>query len=233
MQLVAAAGLGAGFSPRTSQEVMLHVWSAETGEEVGTRKASTGQVSVLAYSRDGSTVMTVDKSNIVSKLSKRTFAAEGHVGSFAITGHEQEVQSASLSTDGRTLVTSGLFDDLLIFWSVDDGSEIRRIEVPHSQGSNVAFAPNGKMVVSASAVMSTGEDKHDDAIHFWDVTTGHEIRAMEPGAASVSAIAFTPDGSHLLTGMSDGTLLVWPADAKDAFWPPIKLECPLSPSPSH
>jgi WD40 repeat protein len=57
-----------------------------------------------------------------------------------------------------------------------------------------------------------GED-HDtekQSIRLWDLHTGRLLkRFARPLTNRVKTMLFTPDGKRLISGMSDGTCLVW------------------------
>ncbi len=48
-------------------------------------------------------------------------------------------------------------------------------------------------------------------MHLYDVGDGREIQtiATPPGSHGSLALAFTPDGSRLVAGMSDTSILMW------------------------
>jgi WD40 repeat protein len=47
-------------------------------------------------------------------------------------------------------------------------------------------------------------------IRFWDAQSGRPLKRYSlSGGNMVSSLAFTPDGRRLITGMSDGTVLLW------------------------
>jgi WD40 repeat protein len=66
----------------------------------------------------------------------------------------------------------------------------------------VAVSPDGRRAYTASA---------DKLILVWDVETGEEVRRLEGHSAPVRRMAFTPDGTRLLSASNDadGTLALW------------------------
>jgi hypothetical protein len=53
-------------------------------------------------------------------------------------------------------------------------------------------------------------------IRFWDVVTGRDLAQIEYKASSIASLAVAPDGNRFVTGLENGTALVWeiPAAAK-------------------
>jgi WD40 repeat protein len=125
------------------------------------------------------------------------------------TPHRRQIRSAAFSPDGKQIATSGLFDDLIIFWDAETGAEVRRIQVPNTKGSNLAFTPDGKVLVSAPIGLTSTTQDYDTDFRFWNASTGEQLASIERGSVTPNAITVTPNGKHLITGMADGTILVW------------------------
>lgn len=51
----------------------------------------------------------------------------------------------------------------------------------------------------------------DARIHLIDVTTGRELRTLTGAESTITALAFTPDSTSLLSGEANGTVRVWEA----------------------
>ncbi len=71
--------------------------------------------------------------------------------------------------------------------------------------TGVAFSPDGKLVASASSLLSgaLGEVK------VWDRTTGKEVHRLLGHAGPAAAVAFSPDGKLLASAGWDRTVKVW------------------------
>ena len=48
---------------------------------------------------------------------------------------------------------------------------------------------------------------HDDVL--WDAASGQRMRTLEGHTEFVNSVAFSPDGSKLASGSSDGTVVLW------------------------
>jgi WD40 repeat protein len=120
--------------------------------------------------------------------SLRTFGAP--------SGPLGNVFEVAFSPDGRTVLSASA--NGIHLWDVATGAEIRNIMV--QGGASVAFSPDRKTAVSAG---------NGDTLKLWDLATGNEIRTFERGSApqtkglKVHALAFSPDGSTVLSGSSE------------------------------
>jgi hypothetical protein len=62
------------------------------------------------------------------------------------------------------------------------------------------FHPAGARVASAG---------RDRAIWLWDLATGQEVARLEGHANYVWSLAFSPDGTSLVSGSGDSTVRLW------------------------
>ncbi len=65
-------------------------------------------------------------------------------------------------------------------------------------------------MLASSAVDPEGRSTEKHSIRLWDLRTGRLLKQFtRPLANRVKTMIFTPDGKRLISGMSDGTCLVW------------------------
>jgi WD40 repeat protein len=93
-------------------------------------------------------------------------------------------------------------DGIISLLDGETGQERLKIDVPGSDIRTLALAPDGKTVAATTAGTL-------DRIYLFDVATGKEMRTIESPPLRSSALTFTPDGTRLLSGMTDGSVLVW------------------------
>ncbi len=75
---------------------------------------------------------------------------------------------------------------------------------------SVAFSPNGKHVAAASGPKKTGA-LWNEAIKLWDAETGQETLNLE-GHQGIFSMAFSPDGTRIVSGGTEKTLTIWDAE---------------------
>lgn len=79
---------------------------------------------------------------------------------------------------------------VLKWWDVTTGREVASVRGHSGPVNAVAFAPDGRMLVSGSA---------DTTLKFWDVATKKELATLTGHASFVFGVAFTPDGTTLIS----------------------------------
>jgi len=101
-----------------------------------------------------------------------------------------------------------------------DGTSVLVLKGHTDAVLDVAFSPDGKTIVSASA---------DLTARIWDAETGKELKKLEGHLdlqvlknvpswlknqkSAVNSVAFSPDGKKIATGGTDGILIIWDAES--------------------
>ena len=145
--------------------------------------------------------------------------------SFTHSGH---VNTVAMSPDGMFLATGGA-DKTVKLWHVETQECFHTLSGHIGGIVSLAFSPDGTLLVSAGGenwekqtqadgttyIFSVGNNLVGRTAKVWEVATGKNIATLESSGV-VRGIAFSPDGKHLATGMSQTVTL---SDTKT--WQPI------------
>ena len=116
-----------------------------------------------------------------------------------LSGHSSWVVAIALSSDGRTLISGGL-DDRILLWDLSTGERLG-ILTGHSKPINcLATSPDGKTLISCS---------DDDTIKIWQLPNGAMLRSLAGHSRDVNSVAISPNGQFFVSGSEDRTVCVW------------------------
>jgi WD40 repeat protein len=212
----------------------VRIWNAQTGMPIG--KPLLGHensVHSVAYSPDGKRIVSGSwdysgsHNNTVRIWDAKIGAAIGK----PLLGHEDNIYSVAYSPDSKRII-SGSRDKTVRIWDAQTGAPIGEPLRGHKHSvTSVAYSPDGKRIISSG---------NDNAIRIWDAQTGlpiseplqddndkmHWLDEQEgegPSSvlfAGINSVAYSPDGSHILSGSNDGMVRLWDISSKspDVSW---------------
>jgi WD40 repeat protein/DNA-binding SARP family transcriptional activator len=71
--------------------------------------------------------------------------------------------------------------------------------------ANVAWSPDGRLLATGGT--AGGTEQHDAIL--WDAATGKVVHRLSGHTGDVSSVAFSPDGSRLVTSADDARAIIW------------------------
>jgi RNA polymerase sigma factor (sigma-70 family) len=229
----AVAFLGVALSPDGKMLMAVenhdttHVWDLATGKELHALKGRNGFG--IALSPDGKTLAVGaggDGAQQVTlwdwtkgKRVRELGAATRPVAALAFSPDSKVLAAGDSAPVGefRPGIDSGA--STVRLWEAAAARKLLELEGHTGGVTAVAFAPDGRTLVSAS---------HDAMLRYWDPATGKLVRKVQVPddtvpdrppddrvrgihCGGVLSLAYSPDGRMLASGSADGTVWVWDA----------------------
>jgi WD40 repeat protein/tRNA A-37 threonylcarbamoyl transferase component Bud32 len=150
-------------------------------------------------STDGKRVVTIEHDKSVSIWD----AASGRRVNL-LRPREPRPEGIVLARNGRHALYR-TDDWKMLVWDLDTGEEREIQNSRRQEWHSIWFNPAGTRVM-------TVQDYRTNIIQMWDVATGREVRSLTGHGNSITAHAFSPDGSRLATASRDQTIRLWNAE---------------------
>jgi WD40 repeat protein len=158
----------------------------------------------VAYSGDGKILAAAGLGGIIRLHDPETGKALRQLQAQA-----HQYPSLAFAPDGKTLACLGT--NLIHFWNVDTGKELRRFAVEasddnsHFSTNSLVFSSDGRLLAAMAPDLS---------VRVWETKTGKELAKLRGHATQVCCLAFSPDGKTLFSasdrgGAEPGSVRVW------------------------
>jgi WD40 repeat protein/serine/threonine protein kinase len=189
------------------------VWDVGTGQEQLAIKTDSGPFASVAFSPDGSRLLSICSSGEIRVYDAKTgdHCFSHKTRSLGLDGMSMErLRAAAFSPDGRLLAAAGTDAGVhgpVAVWEVATGKEKLSLPVD-DQATFVTFSPDGCRI-------ATSDPK--GTVKLWDTATGAETATLKGHAHSVVGLAFSVDGTRLATA-STGAPLNLPGELR--LWNP-------------
>ena len=175
------------------------LWDVETRTDPVTLEGHTGEISRLAFSPDGKTLVSGAVNGVI-----KVWDVESYKEVATLRGHTQAIYSAAFSRDGTALAT-GAWNGIVRVWDMENHSEIATFGGYDSsvlQGllegwfTPVSFQPGGMLLAYGAF----------DRLRLWDAKARRDVTTLE-NLTGINAIDFSPDGRMIVSSSFLGTKL--------------------------
>jgi len=174
----------------------IKLWDAASGKLLGELRGHTSWICELVFSTDGQRLYSASGDQTI-----RIWEVEQRQCLATLRGSSNDVLGLALSPDGTTLA-SACKDGVVAFWSADPPPEDempRLIPLGQSDRARPVFAPDSRVL----AVPRAG------TVSLFDLATSKETENIPELGNDVSTIAYSPDGTLLVSGSEKGRVRVW------------------------
>ncbi|KIJ94466.1 hypothetical protein K443DRAFT_12099 [Laccaria amethystina LaAM-08-1] len=177
----------------------------------------------LAISPDGTRIASGIRSNGMVQI----WDAETGTLREPLRGHTDSTWSVAFSPNG-TRIVSGSGDTTVRIWDAETSSPVGEPLRGHDDWvSSVAFSPNGRRIVSGwgngtvriwdvetgSPVGVPLRGHEYQTVRIWDAETGSPVgESLRGHVGSVWSVAFSPEGTRIVSGSADRTVRIWDAE---------------------
>ena len=141
----------------------------------------------MTVSEDGSTVTV-------------TYESPERVDGFALSPDGTQVVTYTIDRSVDT--TSGVENIQLAVWDAKTGNYRREIRLSGGLIQTIRFSPDGKSLAIGSG----------NQIWMWDAADWQVEERFTGHVGDIVDLAFTPDGTGILSAGSDGTIRLWPVE---------------------
>jgi WD40 repeat protein len=177
------------------------------------------KILALAYSTDGrylaSAAGTVNQLGAPADQGKvgelRIWDARTGAPLHELQGHRGAVTSVAFRGQ-TTQLASGSTDRTVRLWDAATGAAVRTLAGHTDEVSGLAFSPDGRRLAVASGKIAGDAAQVAEAageIKLWEVDNETPPTRLRGHTAPIHAVAFDPDGTHLLSASQDLTVKVW------------------------
>jgi hypothetical protein len=213
----------------------VRLWDLETGRELRRFRGHTEEVTWVALAPDGTRFASASGDRSV-----RIWDIGGDHELQVLPSHPGPLTCVAFSPDGRRLIAVGSFPEILIWdwkggkivrrisvpngcwcaafgpgrsgsfavtpgapiWLFTGNGPTPRFFKGHTQDVHgFAFSRSGALIASSS---------FDGTVCLWNAATGREIRSFRGHTGVVNCVAFSPDGSRIISaGSADRALRLW------------------------
>jgi WD40 repeat protein len=196
----------------SGRESPIKLWDAATGQLLRSFEGHPGfglGVTTVAFSPDGGFVLAGGFDKVVGLWE---VASGRPIRSFR--GHPFAVRRVAFSPDGARVLSAGIGQTLMV-WDTAGGQLINIFDGSYSGAVlSVAVAPTAPLVLSAGEPPPGGARAPSGKLRLWDFASGALLRTFETGTGSTASVttasvAFSPDGSRLITGGQSGSMVLW------------------------
>ncbi len=168
----------------------VHVWDADTGQQIAELDNDAPGTALLAFSGDGHWIATTGRDEV------RVFDTSSWRQMVAIPG--PRVRSLSFDPT-RPRLAVGTNDGVAAIWEIPSGARVRGLRAGGASVDTLAFSRDGVLVAAAS---------RDGLEQVWDVSSGSLLTQFNSHRGRIYTVEFSSGGDLMLSAGAEGAVVV-------------------------
>jgi len=199
-----------------SSDCSLRLWDTASGRCLGVLDGHQASVTAVALASTGRRALSGSSDGTV-----RLWDLDSGTPIVRLEGHSDAVRALALDEDG-TWAATGSADRTIKLWRLDKLAPAAGSIEPRGSVTALLFSPDARHCACGSA---------NGGIEVLEVASGRIVRRIGALASSapmpIRSLAFTPDGSCVLSGGLDGQYVLWGIATGEATLLPIRRQTPI------
>ncbi|MCJ1312547.1 hypothetical protein MMC25_006221 [Agyrium rufum] len=189
----------------------LLVWEWQSESYILKQQGHFDAINALTYSPDGHQVITTSEDGKI-----KVWDVQSGFCVVTFTEHSAAVTACAFAKRGKVLYTASL-DGSIRAWDLIRYRNFRTFTAPTRLAfSCIAVDPSGEVICAGSL------DSFD--VHLWSVQTGQLLDQLAGHEGPVSALAFAPNSSAVVSGSWDHTVRIWNVFGRTQTSEPLQLQ---------
>ena len=119
------------------------------------------------------------------------------------------VKSIAFDPSGQTIAIARKMISEISVWQVTSGVHLSTFTDHRTDIYSSAFSPDGQLIASGSGRSLISEEVQDNTIYVWHVSDAAVLSKLTGHTDSVNSLAWSPEGTILVSGSEDGTVRLW------------------------
>lgn len=186
---------------------LAQIWDVKTGREIRRFEGHSERLWGAAFGPEEKVILTAAGKEANMDISfdstARVWDASTGRELMALRGHASYVHSATLSSDGKRILTSSR-DATAKVWDAKTGRPLFQVTNIHPF-LGASFSPDGSRMIAAL------RGPHDNQVRIWNGNTGRVTDRLVGHQQTINSVVYSPNGQWILTGSGDNTARIWDA----------------------
>ena len=216
VDILSYSPFGKYFISASSSTRPIKIWDVSTGKYIKILRGQNSLESVI-YSPDGKYIVSS------TGLGIQIWEASTGVCLKILKNRLGFISSIAFSPDGQRIIGSS-YDNIIGMIDLKTGKSLQTLKGHSSLVNSLAYSPDGNYIVSGSDKFNLRSHSNkyprwnsNCVIKIWDTNTGECLKNLEGHSNSVNSVAYSPDGTKIISGSDDKTIKIWNANTGECL----------------